>query len=199
MLGQLESQGFVKRGRRGKRRSGDKVFTLVDNEEKLQKDYFCPTLNIAHHVSVLPSPYPSGSGPSPELLIYCQFVIEENSLPGNTVVPRSLSEYNQPDRSNATPKFVSKPSVSYHNYGLQPSLCAGRASLGEDSSTEGTVSPHSDICHTPTPGLQTPFRETESRQVTLRKKRVVDTEGEDDSGKRLKVSSARSPWLFDRK
>jgi hypothetical protein len=48
---------MVKRSQRRKKggKFGEFVFTLIDNEAKLQRDYFCPILNIAHHVSsILP-------------------------------------------------------------------------------------------------------------------------------------------------
>jgi hypothetical protein len=127
-----------------------------------------------------------------------QFAVAEVPSPSNTLISHGLGEHTQLDHSKPTTKSVSELSTSNHSNGLQLSLRAGRASLGEGSSTEGTPSPHSNIRYTTTPQTQTPFREADSRQASLHTKRAADTEREGFE-KRVKVSSARSPWLFGRK
>jgi hypothetical protein len=55
ILDQLEHGNIVKRCQRRKKggRFGEFVFTLINNEAKLLRDYFCPISNIAHHVSFI--------------------------------------------------------------------------------------------------------------------------------------------------
>jgi hypothetical protein len=40
-------------GTQGKQIFGEPLFSLGLDHEKLERDYFSPTLNIAHHVSIL--------------------------------------------------------------------------------------------------------------------------------------------------
>lgn len=131
-------------------------------------------------------------------LMDLQFAVAEIRSPSNTLISHGLGEHDQLDHSKPTTKSVSELSTSDHSNGLQLSFRAGRASLGEGSSTEGTPSPHSSIRYTTVPQTQTPFREADSRQASLHTKRAADTEREGFE-KRVKVSSARSPWLFSRK
>ena len=53
ILDQLECDNVIKRSQPRQKggKFGQYVFTLINNEAKLQRDYFCPILNIAHHVS----------------------------------------------------------------------------------------------------------------------------------------------------
>lgn len=76
-------------------------------------------------------------------------------------------------------------------------LQADTARLGEDSSTQGTPSPGLDARITCTPQARTPAMEMESL-VPKGKKRPAEIGLEGASRKHIKVSSARSPWLFGR-
>lgn len=54
ILGELEQQGLVERwGLESNQRFEDAKFSPGHDFEKLSRDYFSPTLNIAHHVSIL--------------------------------------------------------------------------------------------------------------------------------------------------
>ncbi|KIN04926.1 hypothetical protein OIDMADRAFT_177279 [Oidiodendron maius Zn] len=175
ILGQLECDNVIKRSQPRQKggKFGQYVFTLINNEAKLQRDYFCPILNIAHHLALVETP-----------------VL-------NILSAQSLPQSIQPHTPWATSQPSLYPSISKRDDSQQLMPQQDIARLGEGSRTQGTPSPGLDDRITSTPQPRTPASEM-GRLVPKGKKRPAGTGMGGASRKHIKVSSARSPWLFGR-